>query len=195
LGETFAERGEVLAERGEVLVEPGWCLADRSGASSDSGKDVAGVTYGVDLGQPLLDVALRVDDDSDALRATRARIRRSAIGDAHRPIGVAEQREVEGELLGERFVLFWRIETDAEDRRVLRIEISLEVAEPATLLRSPRCVGFGEEPQNERLPFEVREANGVAEVILDREIGSLVANAEHIASFASWQEANAHRKK
>jgi predicted aspartyl protease len=69
---------------------------------------------------PLLDLAVLVDHHADA-RGTLARIDVGAVRRADLPIRVAEEREVEVELLGEGFVGGGVIERDAQDDGVLRV--------------------------------------------------------------------------
>jgi len=69
---------------------------------------------------PLLDLALAVDHRADARRAL-LRIGVGAVGGADRPVGVADQREVEVELLGELLVVGGAVEGRAEDDGVLSL--------------------------------------------------------------------------
>ena len=110
---------------------------------------------------PLLDLAVPVDHDPDALGALR-RIDVGAVGGADLAVGVADEREVEVVLLGEGLVLGRRVEGDAEDRCVLPVVVRLEVAEPATLGRSAGGVGFRIEVQDHRLAGEVFQIDRLA---------------------------------
>jgi hypothetical protein len=129
---------------------------------------------------PLFDRAVPGDHHTDALRALVG-IGVGAVGRANLPIGVANQREVEAVLVGERLVLGGGIEGDAEDDGSLFVVLRLKVAEPATLRRSPRCVGLRKEPQDDGLPGEVRQPHGLAVVIAAHEVGRLVSWREHVA--------------
>ena len=94
----------------------------------------------------LRDLAVLVDDVGDAPRVLVFRGVSSAVREADLAIRVAEQREVEAELLGEMLVLFRRVETDAEDSGVFRFVLFGEVPEPGTLFRSTGGVGLRIEP-------------------------------------------------
>ncbi len=104
---------------------------------------------------PLLDLALAADHHADARRAL-LRIGVGAVGGADSPVGVTDQREVEVELLGKLPVVGGAVEGRAENDGVLAIVVALQVAEPATLRRSARSVGFRVEPEHDRLALEVR---------------------------------------
>ena len=136
---------------------------------------------GIHLRVPLFDRAVPGDHHTDALRALVG-IGVGAVGRADLPIGVANQREVEAVLVGERLVLGGGIEGDAEDDGSLLVVLRLKVAKPATLRRSPLCVGLRKEPQDDGLPGEVRQPHGLAVVIAAHEVGRLVSWREHVAS-------------
>ena len=108
----------------------------------------------VDSLVPLLDLALAVDHDADTLSALGG-IDVRAVGGADRSVGVANQREVEVELLGELLVVGGRVERHTQDHRVLPIVVGLQVAEPATLSGSTRGVGLRKEPQHDGLALEI----------------------------------------
>src|SRR2546425_8997169 len=133
---------------------------------------------GVDARVPFLDLALLVDDHAHALRALLG-VGIGAVGGPDLPIDVADQREVEVELLGECLVLSRGVEGHADDGGTLLVVVGLEVAEPATFRRSARCVGLGVEPEHERLALEVRQLHGLAGVIAAGEIRSLVTWVQH----------------
>jgi 2-polyprenyl-3-methyl-5-hydroxy-6-metoxy-1,4-benzoquinol methylase len=94
-------------------------------------------------------------------------------------VGVAEQGEGEAELFGEVFVLRLRVETDADDLRVLRRVFGLEVPEPGTLARSAGCVGLRIEPENDFLSAKVAKTDGVSVVVHRLEVRSHFARLEH----------------
>jgi hypothetical protein len=136
---------------------------------------------GIHLRVPLLDGAVLGDHYADALRAlVGAGV--GAVGRTDRAIRVTDEREVEVVLVGERLVLGGRIEGDAEDDGSLLVVVRLEVAEPATLRRSPRCVGLRKEPQHDGFPREVRQPHGLAVMIATHEVGCLASWPEHVAS-------------
>jgi hypothetical protein len=109
-----------------------------------------------------------------------------AVGEADFACGVAEEWEGKLELFGEAFVFGGRVETDAENLRVLRGVLGLEVPEPGTFARSTGCLGLGVEPEHDLFSAQVAEANGVAVVIAELEVGSFIADLEH-ACFSSGQ--------
>ncbi len=129
---------------------------------------------------PLLDRAVPGDHHADALRALVG-IGVGAVGRPDLPIDVADEREVEAVLVGECLVLGGGIKGDAEDDGSLLVVVRLEVAEPATLRRSPRGVGLRKKPQDDGLPREVRQPHGLAVVIAAHEVGRLVSWSEHVA--------------
>src|SRR4029450_13308295 len=79
---------------------------------------------GVDASMPFLDLAILVDDHAHALRAL-AGIGVGAVGGPDGPVGVADEREVEVELLGELLVLGRRVERAAQDQRVCLLVVGL----------------------------------------------------------------------
>jgi len=133
---------------------------------------------GVDALVPFLDLAVPVDHHADPLGAL-LRVDIGAVGGADGPVGVADQGEREVILLGKLLVLFCGVEGDADDRGVLAIVLGLQVAEPATFRGSAGRIGLGEEPEDDRLPLEVRKSDGVAVVVAADEIGRLVSRVEH----------------
>ena len=132
----------------------------------------------VDARVPLLDLAVAVNHRADA-RRTLLRIGVDAVGGADTPIGVTDQREIEVELLRELPVVGGAVEGRPEDDGVLAIVVGFQVAEPATLGRSARRVGFRVESKHDRLALEVRQLHNVAVVVAPREIGRLVTRVEH----------------
>ncbi len=128
----------------------------------------------------LRDLAVLVDHVCDAARVFVGRRFGGAVGHSDFSIGVAEEGEVEVELLGERGVVFFVVEADAEDRGVLGGVLFGEVAEPATFFRSTGGVGFRIKPEDDFLAAQVAEADGVAVVIFDFEVGSGIAGLEHL---------------
>ena len=127
------------------------------------------------------DASIRTDDVRDP--AGRRRVGRVA-GSVSQPdfsLGVAEERKIEGELLRERRVLGDGVEGDAEDLGVALLKFGAEVPEPETFLRSPRRIGLGIEPENDRLSPVVGETLSLAGVIGDSEVRGLVADVQHFA--------------
>jgi hypothetical protein len=105
-----------------------------------------------------------------------------AIRESDLSIGVAQQREGEVELLGELRVCGDVIETDAEDRGVLRFVLGDEVPEPGTLGRSARCVSLRIKPEHDLAPAQIVERDLIAAMIGHFKVRSLVANIEHASS-------------
>ena len=130
----------------------------------------------------LRDAAVFVDHIGDAARVLVLRGLGGAVREADLVIGVAEQWEGEVELLREGGVLFLRVETDAEDDGVLRGVLIDEVPEPGTFDRSAGCVGLRIKPEHDLLTAQVAEANVVAVVVGRLEIGSGIANLQHVTS-------------
>ena len=130
---------------------------------------------------PFLDPAIRVDHHADACRAFGG-VDVRAVGGADLPVGVADQREVEVELLGEGLVLGGAVERRAEDDGALGIVVGLEVAEPATFRRSARRVGLRVEPQHDLLALQLGQRDRLSRVIATGEVWRFVAGLEHIAS-------------
>jgi len=102
-----------------------------------------------------------------------------SVGEADLALGVAEEGEVEAELLGEALVFGGAVEADAEDAGVLFRVLAVEVPEPGTFLGSARGVGFRVEPENDFLAPQVAEADLVAVVVDDVEIRSLFTGLKH----------------
>jgi hypothetical protein len=124
------------------------------------------------------DLAFGRDDVADALRVL-------GVGRLARPVShpdlallVAQQREVVAELFGEGPVVLDAVEAATENLRVLSLEFGVQVAEPATLLRSPRRVGLRVEPKHDTLAAQIRKFHLVPEVSLHPEIGRVVADFE-----------------
>ena len=125
------------------------------------------------------DLALFVDHIGDAAGVFVFLGVAGAVGQADLVVRVAEEGEVEVELLGEVLVRRLGVETDAEDLRVFGFVLGLEVPEPGTLTRSAGCVGLRVEPEDDFLAAQIAQADGVAVVIGGLEIGSGFAGLEH----------------
>jgi hypothetical protein len=100
-----------------------------------------------DFGVRRRDLALLIDQVADATGVTGFGVGAGAVLQADLALGVAEQFEGKIELFGERGVILDGVEADPENGNVVLFEIGIEVTEPATLVRSTRCVGFGVEPK------------------------------------------------
>jgi hypothetical protein len=104
------------------------------------------VTTGINRIVGLEDFSLFVDKVADALCVARLGIIASAIGEAERAHGVAQQGERKAELLREGSIFRYRVKTHAQYFYILGAKIGYLIAEPATLGSSTRSVGFGIKP-------------------------------------------------
>jgi hypothetical protein len=137
----------------------------------------------------LRNLAVFVDHVRDAARVFIRWRFRGAVGESDFSIGVAEEWKVEVEFLGERGVVSFAVEADPENRRVLLVVLFREVPEPGTFFRSTGCVGLWIEPEDDFAAAQVAEADGVAMVIFDFEVGSGIAGLEHFC-FSSRENLN-----
>ena len=125
------------------------------------------------------DAAVFVDDVGDAAGVFVAGARGGTVGQADPAVRVTQQWEGKPELTGEAGVLLSGVETRAEDLRVLRGVLIVEVPEPGTLEGSARCVGLRKEPEHDSLAAQIAEADLAAGVVADLELGRDVANLQH----------------
>jgi hypothetical protein len=125
------------------------------------------------------DAAVLVDEVGDAAGVFVADARGGAVGETDLAVRVAQQWVGEVELFGEAGVLLGRVETGAEDLRVLRGVLIVEVPEPGTLEGSARCVGLRKEPEHDSLAAQIAEADLAAGMVADLELGRDVANLQH----------------
>jgi hypothetical protein len=130
----------------------------------------------------LRDPAVLVDDVCDPFRILVVGRFRCAVRESDAAIGVAQQREGEVVLFGELRVRSDVIETDAEDRGVLRFVLGDEVPEPGTLGRSARCIGLRIKPEHDLPPAQIVQRNLAAAMIGHFKVRSLVANVQHASS-------------
>src|SRR5204863_8797954 len=100
---------------------------------SEERQHIGGERRGVRLGEAVLHLAVRTDDVSDALGGLAAGVVRRAVLDAHGARRIGQERVGEVELLGEMPVLFDRVEADAEDGGIFRVQITGSIPEPAAL--------------------------------------------------------------
>src|SRR5688572_16036138 len=114
----------------------------------------------------LLDLPVGPDHVREALRVLVLRTLARLVREPDLALRVAQEREPVPELLGERLVLLRRVERDAEHGDALRLVVADSITEPAALLRSPRRVGLGEEPEHDALAAQIRELHLPTEVIL-----------------------------
>jgi len=127
----------------------------------------------------LRDFAVLVDQIRDAARVFVFRRLGGAVGQSNLVVGVAQQRELKSEFLGELSVVLDLIEAGAEDLNVFLGVLVGEVPEPGPFSRSAGCVGFREEPQQHFLAAKVAQLHAAAEMIGGLEIRSRVANFQH----------------
>jgi hypothetical protein len=151
----------------------------------------------IDLRMRLGDDAVLVDHIGDAPRERVVAGVGGAVRDADLLLRVAKKREWKVVLLGEAPVLVRGIETDAENLRVLRLELGLEVPEPGTFARSTGGVGLRIEPEDDFLSPQIGKADAVAEVIGNVEAGGGGTGREH-RRFSSQKRtkdsSNGHRR-
>ena len=131
-----------------------------------------------DLGIRLQDFPVGTDDVSDAPGRLRVGRIARAVGDSDLPFLVAEQRKGIPEFFGKRRVVFDRVEGDAENLGVALLKFAVKIAEPATLLGSTGGVRLRVEPQDHGFSAVVGKTASFARVVLNGEIGSLVAYVE-----------------
>ena len=134
---------------------------------------------GVDLGIDREDVPVGTDHVAHPLGVGRVLAVAGAVGEPDVPAGIAEEREVEIELLGEGAILLLRVEADPENLRVLLLELSDVVAEPATFSGSAGGVGLGIEPEDHDLSEVVPQSNEISPMILHFERGSFLSFFDH----------------
>jgi SAM-dependent methyltransferase len=137
----------------------------------------------------LRDLAFFVDHVGDAAGVFVFFGVAGAVCDSDGAVGVAEQREGELVLFGKTLIFVLRVEADAEDLRVFRFVLGLEVPEPGTFARSTGCVGFRIEPEHDFLAAQVAQSHGVAVVIGRFEIGRIFTRLEH-GRFSSGHRSN-----
>ena len=92
----------------------------------------------------------------------------NAIGSGHGAIAVAQQIIRIIELVLERLVGFGRIETDAQNYRILIFEVLNSITEPAAFDGSPGCVGFRVPPDQHIFAGGVRKADGTTILVWQR---------------------------
>lgn len=134
---------------------------------------------GVHVFDHLLHNALGVNQHG---HAPRIAVTGSAAGPIRNPqsaIGVAQEREVEVKLLGERAIVVHVVKADAVDRYVLGVVILFVVAKLATFDRSAGGVGFGVKPKEHAGPAQVVQANDVAIISRNLKERGFATNFNH----------------
>jgi hypothetical protein len=94
-------------------------------------------------------------------------------------VGIGKQREVEVELARELVDRPHLVGRDPDHPRPGLRVVGAAVADPAGLGGAPWGVGAGVKKQYERLILEIRELDGIAILIRQREGGSSVARLKH----------------
>jgi hypothetical protein len=128
------------------------------------------------------DLPLLVDHIGDPCRVLVLLGVSRAVRQSDAPIGVAQQREREVVLVRELRVRSDVIETDAQDRGVLRLVLGDEVPEPGTLGRSAGCVGLRIKPEHDLAAAKIVQRNIPAAMIGYFKVRSLVAHVQHASS-------------
>ena len=128
----------------------------------------------------LRDVSLFVDQIGDALRVAGGGVRACAVRETERPLGIAEQREREVELLRERRVRRFVIEARAEDRDVLVRELLGSVTEPVALDRSTGGVGLRIKPQQDLAAAKIGQPDSLSFMGRDIELRGGIARLQHL---------------
>jgi hypothetical protein len=130
----------------------------------------------IDLGEGVPDDAVRPDHVGDPARVLVPGGVAGAVGEAERPVGVAQQRERKVEFPGERRVFRDAVERGSQDDDIAFLELGGQVAVPATFPGSPRGVGLGVEPQHHVPAPEVGQGDVPPLVVLRGEVRSLLAD-------------------
>jgi hypothetical protein len=151
----------------------------RSKSCPEGLQDLFGVAGRIDLGIDREDVPVGTDDVAHPFCIGRVPAVAGAVREPDFPGRVAEQREVVVELLREGAILRFRVEADAQNLRVLLLELPDPVAEPATFGRSAGSVGLGVEPEDDDFSQIVFQSNEVTPVILDLEVRRSLAFLQH----------------
>ena len=108
--------------------------------------DVGWVGFDVGLYFEVLDFTVWTNEHPNSGRIACIGAFTSTVREAHGPLGVAKQREIEGKLLGEAFIFLNGIKAYAQNLCVFFLKFFVDVTEPATLDGSSRGVGFGIKP-------------------------------------------------
>jgi len=133
------------------------------------------------------DLPFLVDDVRNPFRILVLRGLGCSVREPDLTLGIAQQREREVVLLCELGVRGDVVETDAEDRGVLRLVLGVEVPEPGTLGRSAGCVGLRIKPEHNLTPAQIVQRNLPAAMIAHFKVRSLVANIQHASSSERFQ--------
>ena len=130
----------------------------------------------------LLDHAVRTDQKCVAAGVRGvlvARVADDLVLRSDRPVDVAEQPVREVLIIGEGKILCGRVERRAEDDGIELVEAMGLVTKALTLNRSTRRGGLGIPPQQHPLAGEVTEANRLAVLVGQFEIGGFRSWGQH----------------
>jgi hypothetical protein len=127
----------------------------------------------------LQDSPFLVDEARHPLRGPRRGVLGRAVGEAETPVGVAEEREGEGELLREGRVVLRPVEGRAEDRGVQLLEVADSITESDALGRSAGGIGLREEPEQHFPPAKVPERDPAAVAGAGGEVRGGIAGLQH----------------
>jgi hypothetical protein len=144
--------------------------------AEDVGEHLGRMVARIDLVVDARDVAVLVDQNTDAAGVACLIIGTRAVCDSHAVIGIAEQWEGKLVLIGELGIPFNVVEADTQDLDIILIEIGDLIAEPATLDRSAGGIGLRIEPQNNLAAAQFREGDTLAFMSREREVRCGFAN-------------------
>ena len=101
---------------------------------------------GIDRGVYALHLAFLIDQVTDPIGKARAGILTRSIRQTYTPSRVTQERVRKTEFFRKSGVFFNRIKADSQNLNILRFEVFNLVAEPTTLKRSARSIGFWIKP-------------------------------------------------
>src|SRR5437870_3871206 len=134
------------------------------GSAREVLQDLADVLARRDLRVVTQNPTLLVDETRDAPRRARRAVIGGAVREGEALVGVAEEREGQGELPGEGSVVLRRVEARPEDHRVQGLEVADSITESDALGRSAGRVGLREEVEQDLLAAQRCEAHASAVV-------------------------------
>lgn len=145
----------------------------------------------LDVAHPirLLDHAVGIDQVGASLRPLRHRLDRRAfrlVQFPHDVVRIREQAERETVFLGEATVVLDGVEGRAEDLGAELCELGGSITEPLALARSAGGECFWEPPEHDPSPAKVRERDGLAVLIREREVGRGRTFREHARSLGQY---------
>ncbi len=111
------------------------------------GENLRRVIPGIHLSIYALDPSLLIYQIANASGIARLQVITCPVGQANSALRIAQQGEREGVFVGKRSILLLRVETYSDNRDTELPKVLHLVAEPASLQRSSRRIGFYIEPQ------------------------------------------------